>query len=128
MSAVDFAGKESAWMQLFQIIREQYPYSKMKGLEIRNGAVVSFKSVQYTFVFGRGVEAPNSLLPAAFDGQWQRFLRFCQLLQNGVVAEVHFTDGRPVLVSMDQPGMDLSAPNFEQTRGGGAVSRELVAA
>lgn len=128
MPAVDFSGKESAWMQLFHIIREQYPYSKMKGLEIRDGAVISFKSVQYTFIFGRGLEAPRSLLPGAFDEQWQRFMRFCQALQTGVVAEVHFTDGRPVLVSMDQPGMDLTAPSLEQTRRGGAASRELVAA
>lgn len=128
MSAVDFKDAEPAWMQLFHIIREQYPYSKMKELEVRNGAVVSFKALQYTFVFARGVEAPRLLMPASFDEQWQRFMRFCQTLQNGNIGEVHFTDGRPVLVSMEQPGMDLTAKGFEQTRKGGAGSRVLVPA
>lgn len=112
MQAVDFAGKEAEWMQLFELIREQFPYSKMKELEVRDGAVVSFKAVQYTFVFGRGQQAPRPLLPAAFDEQWQRFMRFCRALEDGVVGEVHFTDGRPVLVSMERPGMAL-APTKE---------------
>lgn len=103
-------------MQLFELIREQFPYSKMRGLEVQDGAVISFKAVQCTFVFGRGQQAPRALLPSAFDEQWQRFMRFCQALENGVVGEVHFTDGRPVLVSMERSGMTLAA------------SRDLVAA
>ena len=130
MSAIDFRGKEAAWEQLFHIVREQYPYSKMRGLTIREGAVVAFKTIQYTFVFGRGVEPPQCLLPGTFDEQWQRFIRFCQALENGVVGEVHFTDGRPVLVSMEQPGMDLTAQYAQEpsTKGGEVRERELVAA
>lgn len=126
--AVDFEGKESAWKQLFHVIREQFPYSKMRGLEVRDGAVVSFQTVQYTFIFGRGMEPPRALLPTAFDDQWQRFMRFCQALENGTVGEVHFTDGRPVLVSMEQQGMDLTPQGFASPRKGGAASRELVTA
>lgn len=130
MSAIDFRGKEAAWEQLFHIVREQYPYSKMRGLTIRDGAAVAFKTIQYTFVFGRGVEPPLCLLPGTFDEQWQRFIRFCQALENGVVGEVHFTDGHPVLVSMEQPGMDLTAQYAQElsTKGGEVRERELVAA
>ena len=130
MSVIDFRGREAAWEQLFHIVREQYPYSKMRGLTIREGAVVAFKTIQYTFVFGRGVEPPQCLLPGTFDEQWQRFIRFCQALENGVVGEVHFTDGRPVLVSMEQPGMDLTAQYAQElsTKGGEVRERELVAA
>lgn len=130
MSAVDFAGKEAAWMQLFHVIQDQFPYSKMKDVLIQDGAAVSFKHLQYTFLFGRGVEPPRCLLPETFDGQWQRFMRFCQALENGVVDEVHFTDGRPVLVSMQKDGMDLSelAAQGTRTKGGEIRERQLVAA
>ena len=124
---VDFNGKDAAWTQLFQIIQEQFPYSKMRGLEVRDGAVVSFDTVQYTFIFGRGTEAPRGLLPEDFDEQWQRFMRFCRAMGNGTVGEVHFTDGRPVLVSMERPGMNLTPQGFASPRRGG-VSRELIAA
>jgi len=126
--AVDFDGKESAWMQLFHIIREQFPYSKMRGLKVRDGAVVSFETVQYTFIFGRGMETPPGLLPGTFDEQWQRLLCFCRSLQNGTVGEVHFTDGRPVLVSLERPGMNLTPQGFASARKGGEASRELIAA
>ncbi len=130
MSGIDFRGKEATWTQLFHVVRDQFPYSKMRGLTVQDGAVVSFKEVQYTFVFGRGVEPPRCLLPGAFDEQWQRFMRFCQALENGVLGEVHFGDGRPVLVSMQQEGMDLSAQPAQEGRreGGGIRARQPVAA
>jgi len=85
--------------------------------------------VQYTFLFGRGVEAPRCLLPSAFDEQWQRFMRFCQALQMGVVGEVHFSDGRPMLVSMQQPGLVLAQLAQGATNKGGEIrERTLVAA
>mgnify|MGYP001597623124 CR=1 FL=1 len=117
-------------MQFFHVIQEQFPYSKMKDVQIRDGAAVSFKHLQYTFLSGRGVEPPRCLLPETFDGQWQRFLRFCQALENGVVGEVHFTDGRPVLVLMQQDGMDLSelAAQGTRSKGGEIRERQLVAA
>lgn len=130
MSAIEFRGREAAWNQMFHVVRDQFPYSKMKGLAVKDGAVVSFREVQYTFVFGRGVEPPRSLLPDAFDEQWQRFMRFCQALQDGIVGEVHFTDGRPVLVLMQQAGMDMNvqAPMQSSNQGGEISEKHLVAA
>lgn len=127
---VNVRGREVAWNQLFHIVREQFPYSKMKGLTVKGGAVVSFEEVQYTLVFGRGAEPPRPLLPDTFDESWLRFMRFCLALQDGVLGEVHFTDGRPMLVSMQQAGMDLSAPPPAETRtqgGGEQTLRPLVA-
>ena len=130
MQEINFEGKEPAWTQLFHIVRDQFPYSKMRGLTIKEGAVVSFQEIQYTFIFGRGIEPPRSLLPDRLDEQWQRFIRFCQALQNGQVGEVHFNDGRPVLVSMQQPGMDLSVlPAQERSGKGGEVTdNQLITA
>lgn len=130
MNDVDLGGKEAAWTQLFHVVRDQFPYSKMKGVLVQEGAVVSFREVQYTFMFGRGVEPPRCLLPETFDEQWRRFVRFCQALDDGVLGEVHFSDGRPVLVSMQQGGMTLSAQPEEsgERQGGESRPRELVAA
>ncbi len=126
MSAADFRGKEAAWNHLFRVVREKFPYSKMRGLTVKDGVVVSFNDAHYTFVFGRGIEPPRPLLPDTFDEQWQRFMRFCQSVQDGIVGEVHFSDGRPVLVSMQQPGMDLDQETPEE--GGAIVAQSLVAA
>lgn len=119
MSAVDVSARQTAWDHLFHIIREQFPYSKMKGLTVKGGAVVSFDEVQFTLVFGRGTEPLRPLLPDTFDEPWLRFMRFCLSLQDGVVGEVHFTDGRPVLVSMRQAGMHLSATPASENRAQG---------
>ena len=129
MSKVDFRGKESTWTQLFHVVRDQFPYSKMKGLTVRDGTVVSYKEVQYTFIFGRGIEPPRCLLPDTFDEQWQRFMRFCQALEDCDLGEVHFSDGRPVLVSMVKAGMDLAAQAAQgEWKKGGETREEILAA
>ena len=132
MSPIDFREQEAMWMQFFHIIRDQFPYCKMRELRIVDGAVVSFKDVQHTFIFGRGVEPPQCLLPGMFDEPWQRFMRFCQALQNGVLGEVHFSEGRPAVVSMQQSGMDLSAwpasRDHSGSKGGHVHKKQLVVA
>lgn len=130
MSAVDAGGRQAAWNQLFHIVRDQFPYSKMKGLTVKGGSVVSFNEVQYTFILGRGMEPPRPLPSDTSDAQWLRFMRFCSALQDGIVGEVHFTDGRPVLVSMRQPGMDLSALSAPEllVQGGESHAKNLITA
>lgn len=97
------------WFQLFSLIREQFPYSKISRVQVRNGAVVSYEKVQHTMLFRNGSSESLGHLPEAFDDQWRRFWRFCQEFQNGILGELHFTDGRPVLVLMEQAGRDLEA-------------------
>ena len=107
----DFKGREAIWSQLFVMVREQFPYSKMLGVRIVEGAVVSFERVHHTRVFGRDADQSKTL-PEGFDPQWQRFLRFCQEIRSGILREVHFADGRPVMVAMEEPGRDFGLPGL----------------
>lgn len=97
-------------MQLFHIIREQFPYGKMRGLKVRDGAVVSFEAVQYTFIFGRGMEAPQGLLPGRFDEQWQRFMRFCRspAERDGGRGPFHGRETHPGLAGASWDGPDTA--------------------
>jgi hypothetical protein len=130
MPAGNVKGRQAAWKHLFHIVRDRFPYSKMKGLTVKEGAVVSCTEVQYTFIFGQGIEPPRPPMPDTFDEQWLRFMNFCLALQDGVMGEVHFTDGRPVLVLMQQAGMDLSEqpPAESRPQGGDNQEQSLVAA
>ncbi|MFA5140472.1 MAG: hypothetical protein WC728_14680 [Elusimicrobiota bacterium] len=101
---------EAAWMRLFNMIREQFPYSKMKEARVSRGAVVRYGRIQFTEIFGRDEEPPQHLLPQEFDGQWRRLRRLCEVLQECVIAEVHFTHGRPVSILFEKEGGDLSDP------------------
>lgn len=129
MPEVDFGGREAAWRQLFYIIREQFPYSRMKEAAVRDGAVVSFEEIQFTRVFARGVEPAKSLSPDTFDDQWLRFMRFCRTIRTGVLGEVHFSDGRPIRVSMRRGGMKLDpAASGTRRAQGGKLDEEAVVA
>ena len=120
---MDVGRRKASWNQLFHVVRDQFPYSKMKGLAVKGGAVVSFEEVQYTLVFGRGAEPPP-LLPDAIDDHWLRFMRFCAVIQDGIVGEVHFMDGRPVRVSMRQPGINLGDSATQESRVQGDKNQE----
>jgi len=99
--------QKSSWTQFFMMIREQFPYSKMIGARIAGGVLIGYDRIQFTAILAPGQEPPDDLLPNDFDGQWKRLQRFCQVLQDCVIAEIHFTRGRPVKMLFEKTGGDI---------------------
>lgn len=101
---------DAAWTQYFNMIREQFPYSKWKDVRISRGAVVNWGRVEFKEVFARGEEPPQEFVPEEFDWQWRHLRRRCEALLDCVLAEVHFTHGRPVQVVYAKENGEISNP------------------
>lgn len=104
MKEVDFRGKEAAWIQLFHVIRDQFPHCRMYGARVSGGAVVSYDRMQYTRIFSREEAPKEGPGEVVFNDQWRRFVRFCQEMEEVVLPEVHFRDGNPCSVHMERSG------------------------
>ncbi|MBI5631608.1 MAG: hypothetical protein HY921_12085 [Elusimicrobia bacterium] len=101
---------EAAWSQYFNMIREQFPYSKWKDVRISKGAVVDWGRVEFTELLSRGEEPPPEFVPEDFNWQWRHLRRRCEALRDCVIAEIHFTHGRPVQVVYAKENGRMSNP------------------
>ena len=124
---------EAEWLPFYRIIRERFPFCKVKDVRIQGGKVVRYGKIQFTKVFNGDEAAACTAAGIQSDAQWQRFIRFCRAIQDGSLAELHFADGRPILVSMEHSGEELALSALPAAlcgngpRGGDATaSKQLV--
>lgn len=96
--------RDDAWLPLFELIRRKRPHCKMRDVRVVQGRVASYGSIQYTLALRHEADEREVLGPESFDQQWERLASLCRKLGQGVLKEVHFTDGRPVLVYMEDEG------------------------
>lgn len=116
MSGMGTGTAEAGWMRLFDIVKSQFPYCKMKDVRVLDGSVISYGHVEFTRVFSHRGKAQGIGSSEIFDEPWRRFMRFCRAKGSCTLAEVHFREGRPVVVHLEQEGRSLEAA------GGGARS------
>lgn len=104
MSKSNSATPEPHWSRFQQLARERFPHGKVYGVRIAGGVVLSFERVVHTHAFGA---ASARSLPAASE-RWRGFIAFCRDAGDLVIPEVHFRDGEPVLVQLEEPGLVLN--------------------
>lgn len=121
MNEANFKRNESRWAHLHLIIQDQFPHSKFFGVRVAGGAVVSFERIQFIRILNRQEAALDGPVPREFNEQWRRFVQFCAQIEDAVLPEVHFRDGDPYLIQMEQSGAILDA---EDTQGGERAQRD----
>lgn len=93
---------ENQWAALRRWIQEQHPFCRLKDVRVSGGVIVSYGKVQYTRALGKA-SGPNHPL-SALDSHWSDLTRLCSTMREGIIAEISFTDARPVLVSLEAEG------------------------
>ena len=63
---------QSPWSRLFAIVRDRFPYCKMREVHVANGTVVAYGGVEYTVVMNSDPAGARSPLPEGFDAHWNR--------------------------------------------------------
>lgn len=98
MSAVDFGGKEAAWMQFINMIREECPHCQVENLVVVDGAAWGYTYIDFTKVRPREALRAGSGPADRLNSDWQWFIRECQELRDGIITEAHFRDGNPITI------------------------------
>lgn len=93
---------ENQWTVLRRWVQENHPFCRLKDVRVSGGVIVSYGRVQYTRALGKA-SGPGPL-PAALDAHWSDLTRLCSAMREGTIAEISFTDARPVLVSLEAEG------------------------
>ena len=122
MSAIDQRVLEASWAQFYQKIHVQFPHSKVYGVSIRGGAVLSVGRVQQTRLMTREEARSERCAPDTWDAQWRRFFNTCRELRDVDFPEVHFRDGSPQTILMESGGWEfegvtdahISSPDFRR--------------
>lgn len=97
---------EPLWIRFQELVRDRFPHGKIYDVRIASGAVVSFERVRHTRAFG----APAGRAKPGVSDRWRAFMEFCRGAGEVLIPEVHFRDGEPVLVQLEEPGVELRAP------------------
>lgn len=102
--AFNFESHKERWLELLKLVREDYPYCTMYGVNVVDGAIISCEQIQRSLVFGdqRGVpgESPSSL----FDMKWQALEALCLKIGTGRLVELKFHDAKPVIATTTEGG------------------------
>lgn len=107
---MDLKKKEAAWSQFVNMIREECPHCRVENLVVVEGAVWGYQKISFSKVPprpGRTEPAPRKGL----DADWEWFIGECQELSNAIIPEVHFRDGRPIVVYGDKAAEVLTTIN-----------------
>ena len=80
---------------LMKLVREEFPHSIMYGVNISGGIITSCENMQQSLLFGPSPSMRDGVEPA-FDANWQALEALCQRMGTGQLAELQFTDGRPI--------------------------------
>ena len=78
-----------------KLVREKFPHSIMYGVNISDGIITSCEKMQQNLLFGPSPAMKDGVKPA-FDSNWQALEAVCRDIGTGQLAEVQFTDGRPI--------------------------------
>ncbi len=95
--------RAESWARFKRMASERFPHGRVYGVRVVRGAVVSFERIRSSYAFG-GVPARSK---SGSDDQWVRFMDFCRGADELLIPEVHFRDGAPCLVQMEEPGESL---------------------
>lgn len=98
--------KAERWTRLKSLVRERYPYCRLRGVEVEDGCIVRYAGVQYT----RALSKPHApqVDHHGPDTKWSELVRLCSELDRGRIGEIHFVDGSPVLATIEADGESLS--------------------
>lgn len=94
MPGLDLKGKETEWMQFFQMITLECPHCTIENLIVIDGAPFDYGRIWFSKVPPR-----DSVKPVVvFDDlnlDWEWFVEECHSLGTGIIPEAHFRDGNP---------------------------------
>ncbi len=95
---------ENHWAMTLKLVADEYPYCTMHGVHIEEGCIVAYEGVQVSFAFG---ESAQAAIEPRFDAHWQALKALCARLKFGRLAEIRFSQGRPVSAKMLAGGRRL---------------------
>lgn len=98
MQEIDFKGKEAAWMQFVNMVREECPHCQVENLVVVDGAAWGYTYIDFTKVRPREAQRAASAAADRLSPDWQWFIRECQELRDGIITEVDFRDGNPITI------------------------------
>lgn len=98
--------QDPRWERFRRLARERFSHGKVFGVRVAGGIVVSFSRVCYTKSLSVQTRPDR---PAATSESWRRFALLCEQMGEAEISEVHFRDGEPHLVQLEETGCDLSA-------------------
>jgi len=83
------------WMGLMKLVREKFPHCIMRGVNIADGTIISCETLQQSLSFVPSPASKDGAEPD-FDSHWQALEALCERLDAGELAELRFSDGRPM--------------------------------
>ena len=105
------------WTATLKLVADEYPFCTMHGVHIEDGCIVAYEGVQISFVFGENLSAARA--EPRFDANWQALKALCAKIKFGRLAELRFSEGRPVGAKVNAGGRRLRrlAPKAVKERG-----------
>ena len=104
MTGNDLKEPSAEWRAFFRMVRDRFPYSRMREVRVSKGVVAAFQSVECTLNLGRGAGSEERLLPKDLDETWARLIELCSEKNDCILREIVFKDGKPLLVRMKHAG------------------------
>ena len=102
--AFDFESHKHRWLELLQLVNEDYPYCTMYGVHVVDGAITACEQIQRSLVLGDHRTVAKEALPRLFDMKWQALEALCLTMGTGRLVEVKFHDAKPVIVITKEGG------------------------
>lgn len=91
------------WSGMLKLVSDKYPYCTMHGVHVVDGCIVACEGIQISFVFGGSGVSKTTPTPL-FDSHWEALKKLCAKIGSGRLAEVRFSQGRPVAAKMNEGG------------------------